>query len=195
MSDGESLDKDIADLVAGAGVGLICLNRDPNTLGVSHGGVAVAYRTETCSMKRVDMDNPDKFEVLVTIASLPGYSRRLVTVACYIPPGYNVPRGRAAVRYVEDVLMEVKRRYRDPFIVVAGDFNQWEIEEAIAEYPDLRESDVGPTRKDRCLDRIFTNFGRSEISCGSLPPLETEADSAGAPSDHRISFTLSLIHI
>ena len=188
LADGPSLEADLTDLREGAGVGLICRNRPPNSAGVSHGGVAVAFRTDSCAMKRVDMANPDDYEVLVTLATLPGYSRKLVTVACYLPPGYDVGRGRGALTYIEDVVIEVKRRFRDPFIVITGDFNQWDIGGAAAEFPDLKEADVGPTRKDRCLDRIFTNFGRAEIESGTVPPLEVEPGSQGTASDHRIAF-------
>ena len=89
---------------------------------------------------------------------------------------------------MEDVLIEVKRRYRDPFIVVAGDFNQWDIAGTVAEFPDLSEANVGPTRKDRCLDRIFSNFGRAVVDSSTVPPLEVEPGHLGAASDHRVTF-------
>ena len=94
LADGESLQRDIDDLLNGAGIGLICRNRAPNAQGVAHGGVAVAYRAGLCAMKEIKLDNPDNYEVMVTAANLPGYSRKLLTVACYIPPGYSVARGR-----------------------------------------------------------------------------------------------------
>ena len=55
------------------------------------------------------------------------------------------------------VIIELKRTYRDPFIVVGGDFNQWKIDEALVDFPDLKEAEVGPTRKDRCIDRLLVN--------------------------------------
>ena len=42
LADGESLAEDIADLSAGTGIGLVCLNRERNGAGVAHGGVSVA---------------------------------------------------------------------------------------------------------------------------------------------------------
>ena len=90
-------------------------------------------------MRELELPNPDNFEVLVALGSIPGYTRKLVLVACYLPPGYTVPRGNAALAYIEDVVLEVKRRYRDPFIVVGGNFNQWKVEGSLTEYPDIRE--------------------------------------------------------
>ena len=187
LADGESLQKDIADLSAGAGISLICRNRAVNSRGVAHGGVAISYKTNACNMKEVDLPNPDDFEVIVAAGSIPGYCRKLIVVACYLPPGYTVPRGNAALAYIEDVIIEIKRRYRDPFIVIGGDFNQWRVESALVEYPDIREADVGPTRKDKCLDRLFTNFGRSIEASGTVPPLRPY-EGEGAPSDHRVAY-------
>ena len=58
----------------------------------------------------------------------------------------------------------------------------------MAEFTDLREVDVGPTRKDRCIDKIFTNFGRSVSESGTVPPLEPEPGQNGTRSDHRVAF-------
>ena len=193
LADGDTLQTDIEDLSNGAGLGLICLNREPNQAGVAHGGVAVAYKNSACTMKKLDMPNPEKFEILVTLASLPGYSRKLITVACYLPPGYPVARGKAALAHIEDVVQEVKRQYKDPFIVVTGDFNQWDVAGALQDYPDLREADVGPTRKDRCLDRVFTNFERAVAESGSVPPLEVEPGASGAKSDHRVAYVTATL--
>ena len=89
---------------------------------------------------------------------------------------------------IEDLVLEVKRRYKDPFILVAGDFNQLSIDKALEDFPDMREASIGPTRKDRCLDRIFCNFSRAVKSSGSVPPLEVEPDTQGSKSDHRVAY-------
>ena len=38
LADGETLEKDIHDLAKGAGLGMVCLNRQPRNRGVAHGG-------------------------------------------------------------------------------------------------------------------------------------------------------------
>ena len=131
LTDGETLQGDITDLALGTGIGLICKNRPPNSRGFSHGGVAVAYRKSSCKMQEISLPNPDNFEVLVTIATIPGYARKLLTIACYIPPGYDVGRGRACLAYIEDVVLDLKRKYKDPFVVLGGDFNQWLIQDCL----------------------------------------------------------------
>ena len=54
------------------------------------------------------------------------------------------------------------------------------------DFPDLREVDVGPTRGDRSIDKIFTNVSRSVESAGTLEPLET--DDGSRQSDHRVAY-------
>ena len=126
--------------------------------------------------------------MLATVGNLPGYKEKLVVIACYIPPNYNVPRGRAAISYIEDTILEVKQRYSDPFIVVACDFNQWPLEQALDDLPDMREADVAPTRKDHYIDRMATNFNRMVEASGTVPLLEVEPRMQGTESDHRVAY-------
>ena len=49
----------------------------------------------------------------------------------------------------------------------------------------MREAPVGPTRHDKQIDRIFTNFGSSKTESGTLAPLESEDSTK---SNHRISY-------
>ena len=193
LSEGDHLEKDIVDLKYGAGIGLICKNRLPNDRGVAHGGVAIAYRTSSCRTSELALPNPDGHEVLCTVTSMPGYTRQLVTIACYMPPGLTVPAARACVRHVEDIIIEIRRRYKEPLILLGGDFNQWKIEEAVEDFADMREANVGFTRKEKCIDRLFTNFDRAQRSSGTVPPLDVEPGQPGTASDHRVSYIKAVL--
>ena len=109
-----------------------------------------------------------------------------MVLACYLPPGYPKKRGEDALEYINDTIVHVKRRFKDPYIVLAGDFNQWNIGEAVLDFPDIREAQVGATRGSRSIDRIFTNLTRSITESGTLAPLET--NDGECASDHRVSF-------
>ena len=109
--------------------------------------------------------------------------RPLFVVAAYIPPGYAVPRGRACLQHINDLVLDIKTKHRDPYILVAGDFNQWDI--AL----DLEEVPTPPTRADRHIDRIFTNWPWEIHESGCVPPLETELEGeAKTYSDHRVQY-------
>ena len=70
---------------------------------------------------------------------------------------------------------------------MSGDFNQWKVENYLCNFADIKEVDVGFTRKDKVIDRIFLNMTRSVVESGTLEPLETEEEDA-SPSDHRIAY-------
>ena len=153
---------------------------------MTYGGVAVVWRQAACSLKELAFPNPGDFEVLVAAGSLKGHSRKLVMLSCYIPPGYSRIRGEETLNHINDIIVHVKSRFTDPFIDIAGDFNQWEIGNALGDFPDLREAPVGPTRGDLSIDRIFTNVSRSISDSGTLEPLETEDEDRR--SDHLVAF-------
>ena len=150
LRDGPDLEDDIDDLLHGSGIGLITLNREANGQGVAHGGVAIAFRAAVVSSKKIELlPNPENYEVLTTISTISGHSRKLVTVAAYVPPGYPVA--------IADVVMEAKRRYREPYVVVAGDFNQWEVDKSLEDFVDIVEVGVGPTRGSSSICLLYTS--------------------------------------
>ena len=204
------LDEEIDDLTMGTGLGMVYRNRVANVQGFSHGGVAIVYRQSSMSIKEVRLHNLKDFEVVAVECTLKGNGRKLVAVGCYLPPNYAVPRARQAMEFIGGVVMDAKICHNDPLVLVAGDFNQWRIEEALRDFPDLVEHGTGNTRGDHRIDRSFSNLPAVRVS-GTLPPLETDHDPDGGSrtSDHKVAFfqadlpksqryevlTLSLIHI
>ena len=174
------------DLEEGNGIGFLHRSRGRKAAnGAYYGGVAVAWRIRHCNMYRIDLPNTDDFEVLVTAETIKGHTRKLIVLACYLPPSYTKLRGEAALDYINGLIVQLKITYTDPYLVIAGDFNQWAIGDALLDFSDLKEAAVGPTRGSREIDKIFTNISRSITEAGSLAPLETED---GLCSDHKVAF-------
>ena len=121
LTSGQSLDEDIDDLREGSGVGLLVRNRDPGSRGFSHGGVAVAFRGSRCSFAALQTHNPENYEVLAALGTIPGHSRKMLVLACYLPPGDSAARGHGCLDHIQDLLIQFKRKYSDPYIVVGGD--------------------------------------------------------------------------
>ena len=88
------------------------------------------------------------------------------------------------------MVIEIKKRYRYPFLLVTGDFSHWKIDEALADFPDVSEIDPGHT------SRVFVNFGRAIKEARTLAPLETEEDDQGLVSknDHRARYVQAELH-
>ena len=133
LADGEGLEEDLQDLALGAGLGMICRNREPGRNGVAHGGVALVYRNNISDFKKICVPNPGNFEILPCIGTIRGHSRKMVVVSCYLPPNYPTRRGKEALEYITNVIVQIKRKYTDPYLVVTGDFNQWEVDDSLAD--------------------------------------------------------------
>ena len=172
------------DLLLGNGIKFWSKSRPPSASGVCHGGVAIAARNELTSMKTFNIINPNNFEILAVSGSVKNIERKFFIIAVYIPPNYTVPKAKSCMKAVYDTIMDIKNRFTDPFIVVAGDFNQWEIGEALEDYVDLWEIRGGPTRGGRTIDRLISNLPEPPTTtCQILPPLESEDNTV---SDHNI---------
>ena len=189
FANGNRLEIETENLLLGQGLNMRCLNRQPNASGLSHGEVAIIYRDSWARGKDYNFANPDAFEVLPLRLDFADFSRPMFVVAAYIPPGYTVARGRACLQLINDLVLVIKNNHRDPYILIAGDFNQWEIDQALVDYLDLVEVDTPPTRGDRNIVRIFTNWSSEIQDAGCIPPLETELEGpAKTYSDHNIQY-------
>ena len=191
LADGEGLEEDADDLVQCADLGMLYENRAVNSKGVAHGGVAIFFKKSKLELKAFRMHNPEKFEIIPSVGRITGLKRKLVVIACYIPPNYTVPRGKAALEHIANCIIQAKRKYDDPMLVITGDFNQWGVHETMADFVDIKEVPVGPTRGDRCIDRLFQNFNHHVT--GTTSPLET--DDGSKKSDHRVVFASSSIPV
>ena len=191
LAQGSRLELDAEDLLLGHGLSIKYLNRPPSINGVAHGGIAIISRASVTKMKDYPFPNPSNYEVMGTCMSVANVKRKFYVIAAYIPPNYVVAKGRACLQHINDFVLEIQRASNDPYIMVAGDFNQWPIGEALQDYDGLVEVPTPPTRGDRKIDKIFTNWYDDVVDSGCLPPLETEGDGNTVTfSDHRIQMCL-----
>ena len=119
LTDGQDLVDDIDHLALATGFRLLCKNREKNNRGFSHGGIALAFRESELMLKEVKLHNPERFEVIMAAGKVNGCGRKLVVVGCYIPPNYNIGRGKKALEFIAGAVTEAKRRFDDPLIVLS----------------------------------------------------------------------------
>ena len=122
MSDSSELDDDILDFEQGTGYGMICKNRPVNTRGYSTGGVAIVFRTSHIRFKEVCLPDND-FEILAAEGSMPNFSRKFIAICAYMPPNMSSSAARGCLDFLVDVILNLKSKYKDPFIAIGGDFN------------------------------------------------------------------------
>ena len=187
MSKG-SQEKLAEDLLLGSGVSIWCRSREPSARGVCHGGVSIAARHSCTKMSEYNMNNPDGFEVMAISGYTQNVGRKFFVIGAYIPPNYTVPRAKSCLQYIYDQVMDIKTKFPQSYLIIAGDFNQWDIGGTLADFPDLWEVDAGPTRGVRKIDRVLSNLP-TEAASVILPPLCTDF----SVSDHSVVRTIAPI--
>ena len=174
------------DVAGEHGLDLFTLNRQVIAAnGRQYGGVAVTTRACRSTFKKVDIANPDNFEVLCLEGKIKGIGEKIVVVAVYIPPNYPRHKANSCLDYIADVISEAKRRFSSAMITVAGDWNQWPVDHVLQEHTDMTEVEHGPTRNERKIDKFLVNFGRAVSESDTLRPLD---DGLGRESDHLVAF-------
>lgn len=171
------------DMAAEHGLSLFTLNRQVIAAnGRQYGGVAISTRSSRTTFKKVEIANPENFEVLCIAGKIQGINEKIVV---YLPPNYPKPRADACLDYIADTISEAKRMFQSPMIIVAGDWNQWPTDYIRQEHTDLSEVEHGPTRGGNKIDRFLVNFGRAVIEADTLHPLD---DGLGRESDHLAAY-------
>ena len=154
----------VIDLAGEHGLDSFLLNRQEESAnGRQYGGVAIFSRSTSTKFSKVEILNPDCFEVLCVAGKVNKLKEKVVVVAVYIPPNYPKIKADKCLDYVSDVIAELKRRYESPLIMVGGDWNQWEVGKVVDDHPDLSEVEHGPTRQGRKIDKFLVNFNRSVV--------------------------------
>ena len=160
-------------------VGLV-INHLPRAARVG-GGVAIVHRKSRISVTRCKMPQ-SRFEIMATIGRRAGQRRKVLAIVAYVPPDYNADDNRAFLSYLCDTIMELKKKFDNPYIFIGGDFNRRDLGGAIKDYRDLRIIRTPPTRGAATLDLIATNTHGSVIEAGVTAPISSDE---GAESDHK----------
>ena len=179
----------VKNLLLGHGLTVFAKNRPPGPAGFSHGGIALVIKDNVSKFKQLDYPNPGDFEVLVAGGTVQKLRRKMYVVACYIPPNYRVPRAKECMRHISDVVLSIKNQDKEAYVCVTCDFNQWEVESYLEDFPHVEEIETGPTRNGRRIDRVFCNWKEDVDAHRVLHPLEADlpGDDGRIPkSDHSI---------
>ena len=148
------------------------------------GGIAICYRSEKIQFSRAKIP-PSKHEVLAAVGRRQGQRRKIVVINVYIPPWYNAQQNRSLLSYTNDVVLALKNKYENPYIVMGGDFNKRDFKAAVQEHPEIKPIKTGPTRNNAVLDILGTNFNELLLDSGTVDPIWSQE---GVESDHRTLF-------
>ena len=153
------------------------LRRDRGSRG---GGVAIVFNKKRLTASRVSTP-PSEYEVLAAIIRRTSQRRKILCIAAYIPPNYDAEKTTGCIEYLANVINLLRAKYDSPYIVLGGDFNMKPVHNATKEVTGLKLLDSPPTRGNRALDRLATNFNGLLCETARLDPIE---NIMGVQSDH-----------
>ena len=133
LHDSPELDEDIKDMELESGYSMIYKNRQLNPRGYTTGGVAIAFKRSHIELKTIDLPG-NNYEIIFAEGSIPRFTRKFLAICVYMPPNLSASSARECLNFLVDAILELKQRYNDPFITIAGDFNNFGIHSALEDY-------------------------------------------------------------
>ena len=110
------------------------------------------------------------FEILVAIGRRMGQRLKILVVAKYLAPSYDADTTEACLNEVNDTVLTLRRRYDNPYVIVAGDFNKRDMRKATANFPNIKPAHIPPTQGRSVLDIVMVSFTDSLINSSRYRP-------------------------
>ena len=169
-------------------------DRKQGKTGLAHGGVAVFFNKNKCSLRKFQLKalrSPDvrDFEILAVRGNLCGIKREVVIFSCYIPPKLNKQSIECTLENLTDAISKARAKAGSPWIIIGGDWNHYDTSAITRAFPYLVKRETSPTCKDALLDYTFTNFEPSIQLSEVCFPIE----SSTGKSDHSLVCYESII--
>ena len=177
---GRKLDSDIKEAT---GIKILCKNRPvKNHKGATGGGVAIAFDSERCNLKKRMVKS--KHEIICAVGKIGKIERQFAIYSIYVPPSTKAGDFSQLCEDLAASIGEIMCALKNPVIIVGGDLNNRDISAAFEAVEDMKMVESGPTRGAAKLDLLFTNVAGALLGEGAVtyPPLESEN---GLVSDHR----------
>ena len=166
---GKQLKREVSDIEQATGVKIIYRNRKGGKQQRG-GGVAIAFRTDACNFKERKIKAIGDLEMLCATGRVANIKRKVVIFVIYLPPRTSKDQRENIIERLVSEVAAVKVAYGDPLIVVCGDMNGRNVEEALIA-DSFTLLDCGPKRGANKQDLVYTNASPGDASCETLPPL------------------------
>ena len=167
------------------GICFIDYCRKPNGNKNRGGGVSILYKKNKISLKRFNVKSGGT-EMVVAKGKINNNTRPVFVIAVYISTRLRAPAVKNFIELISGAINTVKTEAKDPYILIAGDFNLADFSPLLADYPDLALASELPTRRSALLDLVFTNLGDEIEETKIFGPLTNI--KSGSESDHRIVY-------
>ena len=174
------LAKDVIDLEYGTNLKIVYKNRTDKRNGMRRvgGGVSVIFNKATCSFKERKMKG-NGYELVAAVGRVGKIARPVAIFCIYVEPRMKVGELGELHSFLADQVLSIKTSCKDPLILVGGDINRRDLSPAFGDFLDIVRNNFEPTRRDACLDVLFSNL--PDVNSSMWPPLSTDN---GIRSDH-----------
>lgn len=172
----------LSDLEGATGIKVQHKSRDGRVRGRS-GGVAIAFDSASCNFKQRQLKHTHKeHEIVSAVGRIGVLPQRVDAFAIYVPSNIKVTQLEELREALATEVAAAQTTYRNPLVVVGGDFNRRDFGPTLAEVDDLELVVTGPTRGTGTIDLVYVNLPEAVKENLVLPPLWA---NGGADSDHR----------
>ena len=159
------LNAELGDIENATGIKLICKHRPAkSSKGIVGGGVAIAFNTARCSLKRKMVKT--SHEIVCAVGKIAKIEKQFAIFAVYVPPSTKASEFTHLCEDLAAALNDVRVTLKEPVIVVGGDFNNRNPSPAFEAYDGFEKLHSGPTRGNATLDIIYTNAGANLLGGG-----------------------------
>ena len=131
-----------------------------------------------------------KFELLCAEGKIAGVPCKVVVLGAYIPPKTRADTAKKIMESIHTAIESAKQDYNDPILIVGGDFNRFDHDLALGDFPNVVLIPTDPTRGDKRLDLAWSNLEQWRTLTSVRDPLTTVD---GTPNDHRIIYVENAI--
>ena len=179
---------------AGADHGLHFIDRMRTKRGSANpgGGISIVFNKKKIKLSEFRFKR-GSHEIVCAKGKIHGNTRPIFVIGLYLPPKQKADLYHDCLECVANLLLRIKTVFTNPYILVAGDINKRDIDEAIGDFPEIATIITGATRGGAVLDVSACSFHKELVSVHNYGPLES---TCGSYSDHRfVTFNFKLRHI
>ena len=150
------------------------------------GGVALVANLRRFNLEKIEVDNPDKLEVIFGLLRPKAQGSQVKKIICcsfYFPP-----KSKKKTKLLDHIITTVSYLmtiHEKSGIFICGDRNEMNISPILHSNGNLRQIVSLPSRKDKILDIMITNLHRFFETPCIVPPVPADLPT-GSPSDHSV---------
>ena len=138
-------------------MGIELIRKDRDSRG---GGVAIAFDSNKCSFKKLALDSlkRSKMEIVGAMGKINGVQKGHLAFSCYLPPNYTRDQTISFFDTLVNAISEARSKYPGSWVSIGGDWNERSLSPLAVNFPDLDWTQSPPTRKNKTLDILVTNY-------------------------------------